>query len=141
MSTVKTNLIDGINHLSEEEREDPVSVIIQLFSISTIDYWRIDLWQYLKAATTKLGWPMMRQPGDAVFLQKMLEKLMESCWLLLLEKEADDGEVVLPVFEPYSKEWLEEERQRRQEHRANQEIYGATFACSGTGNWIIPTWY
>jgi hypothetical protein len=91
--------------------------------MSTIDYWRIDLWQYLKAATTKLGWPMMRQPGDAVFLQRMLEKLMESCWLLLLEKEANDGEVALPVFTPFSEEWWEEERQRRQEHRTNQRAY------------------
>ncbi|MBB6611539.1 hypothetical protein H7F15_10870 [Pontibacter sp. Tf4] len=124
MESVKTNLEDVIIHLSEEERQEPVTVILELFSMSTIDYWRIDLWQYLKAATTKLGWPMMRQPGDAVSLQKMLEKLMESCWLILLKKEASDGEVELPVFTPYSKEWWEEERQKRQEHRTNQKIYG-----------------
>ena len=124
MNAVKTPIPEGIIHLSDEERQDPASVILELFSMSSLTDWRMDLWQYLKAATAKLGWVMLSQPGDAVFLQRMLERLMECCWMLLQEKEARDGEVELPAFAPFSGEWQADERQRRLEHDAVHLAHG-----------------
>ncbi|WP_192821286.1 hypothetical protein [Rufibacter sp. LB8] len=121
---MKTNMLDGIIHLSEEEREEPVLVIFLLFSISSLENLRLDLWQYLKAATTRLGWPMLPQPGDAPFLQKMLERLMEACWLLLREKEARDGQVTLPSFAPASEEWWQDQRQVQGEREQLQAAHG-----------------
>jgi hypothetical protein len=123
MNTVKTPTQYGIIHLSDEEKKEPASVILELFSMSSLHDWRMDLWQYLKAATTKLGWFMLSQPGDAVFLQKMLERLMECCWLLLQEREEQDGEEALPAFAPFSAECQAEERQKRLEYDVIEQVY------------------
>ncbi|ARS37568.1 hypothetical protein [Pontibacter actiniarum] len=124
MESVKNNLTNGIIHLSEEEKQEPVSVILELFDCSSIYHLRVYLWKYLKAATGEVGWHQMAQPLDAVVLQKRLEKLMEACWLLLREKEARDGEVLLPCFAPGSMDWLDDDRQMHLERYKLEDDYG-----------------
>ncbi len=122
----KNNLESGINHLAEEEQKEPVKVIYELFDYSSLFHLRIYLWRYLKAAASEMGWHRMRQPLDAVVLQKRLEKLMEASWLLLREKEARDGEVEVPCFAPGTAEWMEDDRQMHLEYRGIEEEYGAS---------------
>jgi len=129
MESVKNNLINGIIHLSEEEKQNPVAVILELFDYSRIYHLRVFLWQYLKAATSRVGWHQMRQPLDAVVLQKRLEKLMEACWLLLQEKETRDGEVLVPCFAPGSVEWMEDDRQMHLERYRLEDDYGTDIQC------------
>jgi hypothetical protein len=129
MENVKNNLANGIIHLSEEEKQDPVSVILELFDYCRIHHLRVFLWQYLKAATSKIGWHQMAQPLDAVVLQKRLEKLMEACWLLLQEKEVRDGEVLVPCFAPGSPEWLEDDRRMHLERGKLEDEFGTDIQC------------
>lgn len=126
MEFVKTNLENGINHLSEEEQKEPAKVILELFDFSSLHHLRIYLWRYLKAAASEMGWHRMRQPLDAVVLQKRIVKLIEASWLLLREKEARDGEVKLPYFAPGTAEWMEDDRHMHLEYRGIEEEYGAS---------------
>ncbi len=126
MGSVKTNTESGINHLSEAEQKEPAKVILELFDYCSLRHLRIYLWRYLKASASEMGWHRMRQPLDAVVLQKRLEKLMEASWLLLREKEARDGEVEVPCFAPGTAEWMEDDRQMNLEYRSIEKEYGAS---------------
>ena len=121
MESVKNNFANGIVHLSKEEQKEPAMVVLELFDFCSMHHLRIYLWRYLKAAVSELGWHRMRQPLDAVVLQKRLEKLMEASWLLLREKEARDGEVQVPYFAWGTAEWMEADRQMHLEYRGIEE--------------------
>ncbi len=129
MESVKTNEGDGIIHLSTEERLEPVAAILAVFDQTSVQYLRLDLWKCLKAATCTVGWYQLRQPGDAVVLQRRVEKLLEASWLLLQQKEARDGDVQLPGAAPGSDAWLEEDRLRHLEYCAIEAEFEGSIRC------------
>lgn len=111
MENVKATLEDApITHLSPEERAQTVTVIADIFGNASLAVLRIELWHYLKSATTAQSWSLMGQPGHALILQKRLEKLMDNCWLLLQEKEEQDGEIIHKAYAPGSQEQVESDR-------------------------------
>jgi hypothetical protein len=95
MEATKKSLVEP-THLTEEEANNPMSVIVNHFDIHSSEYSKKDLWEMLKAAVSNSSWTYLNEPGTAVVLEKGLGNIMDALWLLLYEKEAGDGEIKLP---------------------------------------------
>lgn len=104
--------------LSEEEIIDPTKVILLMYETSTcIDYLKVDIWEFLKAAFSDMPYAYRNEPAKAYEMHNTLNKLLEALWLLLKIYEFENGEVEIPV--PTAKE----ERSWMMSVRSIQDAY------------------
>lgn len=97
-------------NLSPEEKEKPMLVLEQLFDGYDIATYQQELWELLKAAMSVEAWSFLQSPGMAPRFAQSLNRLMESCQLMLQQYEAEHGELALQLWVKSSEEHLEEER-------------------------------
>ena len=95
MEASKKSLVEP-TYLREEEANNPMSIIINHFDIHSSEYSKKDLWEMLKAAVSSSSWTYLNEPGTAVVLEKDLGRIMDALWLMLYDKQANDGDVALP---------------------------------------------
>ena len=121
---MRTTQQPDFTRLSEEEREEPILAILELFERTTIDDLQLDVRLYLNAATMEPGWWTFGQPWDVHELQQRLEKLMEACWLLLQEYEATHGQLQLPDPLVCCRLCATDTKAMRQEYKQHLARYG-----------------
>lgn len=95
--------------LSKRETENPNQVIVTLFDFFSLEYLRVELWEYLKSAISDNSYSFRGSPGMVIKLQRELERLIEALSLRLKRKEDANGEVVLTMHPAGSDERIEEE--------------------------------
>lgn len=95
METDKILLI-APTELTAEEVSRPLSVIVGLFDKQSSEYFKRDLWEMLKAVVRDTSWTYSNDPSIALSLEKDFGRLIDTLWLMLDEKEMQEGQIELP---------------------------------------------
>ena len=113
-----------------QTRKDKVTEAFQEISVffqpGDLEYFRVDLWQWLKAVTCEKPFSFRGEPSTVVTLQKQLTKMISASRLMLDVAKTFGEDVSRNNFQPFSDEQIADDRQYMREIKELTAKYGGT---------------
>ncbi len=110
--------------------KDRVSEAFQEISVffqpGDLDYFRVDLWQWLKAVTCEKPFSFRGEPSTVVTLQKQLTKIILASRLMLDVAQTLGEDISCSNFQPFSEAQIANDRQYMREIKELTAKYGGT---------------
>jgi hypothetical protein len=90
------------------------------------EYFRVDLWHWLKAVNCEKPFSFRGEPSTVVTLQKQLTKIILASRLMLDVAQKLGEDISCSNFQPFSEEQITEDRQYMREIKELTAKYGGT---------------
>lgn len=108
--------------------KDKITVAFQEISVffqpGDLDYFRVDLWQWLKAVTCERPFSFRGEPSTIITLQKQLTKIILASRMMLDAAQAFGEDVSCDRFQPFSEGQIASDRQYMREIKELTTKYG-----------------
>jgi hypothetical protein len=96
------------------------------FQPGDLDYFRVDLWQWLKAVTCEKPFSFRGEPSTVVTLQKQLTKIILASRMILDVAQTLGEDVSFDRFQPFSEEQIASDRKYMREIKELTTKYAGT---------------
>ncbi|WP_342089380.1 hypothetical protein [Dyadobacter sp. OTU695] len=100
--------------------------ISRFFHPGDLDYYRVDLWHWLKAVTCEKPFSFRGEPSTVVTLQKQLTKMILASRMMLDLAKTFGEDLSCDIFPPFSEEQIANDRQYMREIKELTAKYGGT---------------
>lgn len=115
---------------SSQTGKDKVTEAFQEISVffqpGDLDYFRVDLWQWLKAVTCEKPFSFRGEPSTVVTLQKQLTKIIFASRLMLDVAQTLGEDLSCNNFQPFSEAQIANDRRYMREIKELTAKYGGT---------------